>query len=93
MQADAKETHTRQKGGGYCSRVSCSYDSAIYLCNDMEYAVTTDFDTIAQYANYILDYNDSGNDTDCVVSCHAPSRVPKCPPPLDDANAGPVPAA
>ncbi|KAI2631565.1 hypothetical protein GGS26DRAFT_598636 [Hypomontagnella submonticulosa] len=44
-----------QAGPGVCSRISCSYDSGIFWCNDNKHDVTTDCSDWANYAQDILD--------------------------------------
>lgn len=47
---------------GHCTRVSCEYAAAIYLCNDNDHGVQVPTATIADYAQAVL--NDGG------YSCH-----------------------
>ncbi|ROW06841.1 hypothetical protein VMCG_04210 [Cytospora schulzeri] len=44
-----------QEGGGWCYRYSCSYNSAIYGCNDNQFDVEVPWSTIADYAESIKD--------------------------------------
>ncbi|KAI1332852.1 hypothetical protein F5Y16DRAFT_407446 [Xylariaceae sp. FL0255] len=39
-------------GPGNCGRISCSYDAAIYWCNDNNYYVEYDCSSFAYYANW-----------------------------------------
>ncbi|KAH6679576.1 hypothetical protein B0J14DRAFT_558889 [Halenospora varia] len=41
-------------GPGNCVRISCSYNSAIYLCNDNNYGMEPNCDYIASYAQNLL---------------------------------------
>ncbi|KAK7733662.1 hypothetical protein SLS53_008128 [Cytospora paraplurivora] len=41
--------------GGHCTRVSCEYASAIYLCNDNDHGVQVPTGTIADYVQAVLD--------------------------------------
>ncbi|KAI6083181.1 hypothetical protein F4821DRAFT_281077 [Hypoxylon rubiginosum] len=42
-------------GPQYCSRISCSYHSAIFWCNDNDHAVWIDCSLWSQYAQAIID--------------------------------------
>lgn len=63
---------SRQDGGGFCTRVSCEVDSGIYVCNDNDHDIFVPYKTMAMYAQYMIDYNDTGGQTACVVSLLAP---------------------
>ncbi|CAN8104540.1 unnamed protein product [Discula destructiva] len=55
-----------QAGGGLCTRVSCSENSGIYVCNDNEYDINVYYDTMAAYTQYLMDYVPANvNDTEC----------------------------
>ncbi|KAF8855710.1 hypothetical protein BDZ45DRAFT_497621 [Acephala macrosclerotiorum] len=43
-------------GPGNCVRVSCSYDAAIYLCNDNEWDLVISCKDVAFYAGQIIDF-------------------------------------
>ncbi|KAJ0419812.1 hypothetical protein BJY00DRAFT_324175 [Aspergillus carlsbadensis] len=58
-------------GPGSCGRVSCSYDAAIYLCNDnTNYHNLQNWNIVADAASYILTRCISGRDTAGQVFYH-----------------------
>lgn len=44
---------------GHCTRVSCEYASAIYVCNDDDHGVQIPLGTVADYAQAVLDDDDT----------------------------------
>ncbi|KAH8590945.1 hypothetical protein B0O99DRAFT_691003 [Bisporella sp. PMI_857] len=42
-------------GPKYCNRVSCSWNSAIYVCNDNDFGISNSCHTVAEYAKSIVD--------------------------------------
>lgn len=67
----------RQHGGGFCTRVSCEEDSGIYVCNDNAHPIWVDYAVMASYAQYVLDYDDAGDQTACTVSIRRASELPR----------------
>lgn len=68
--------------------MSCEEDSGIYVCNDNEYNIWVHYDTMAAYAKYIINYNNSSQTACSVCIYKFPTPSPRAQFLLTQKNCG-----